>query len=208
GLSLYGLTFAGLRLYRTASQSQEALIRLKYGAMLVDVYEQNIAPTSSIVDVASMDDLGRLAERHGTMILHMTRNFLQYYFVQSGSITYRYVVSTGRKGIPEPETPARQPEPLPQYAAQESVFTAPALIPAPIPMETSVQNEDTQEQRTVYVYMPPRDETQPVFTGEYDTVQTPAQEPVYEEPIEYIIKTGEIEFSMPQDTTMLKRIKL
>jgi signal peptidase I len=208
GFSLYGLTVSGLRLYRTASQSQEALIRLKYGGMLVDVYEQSLPQSSSIVDVASMDDLARLAERHGTMILHMSRNFLQYYFVQSGSITYRYVISTGRKGIPEPETPSRQPEPLPQYAAHEPVFTAPAPIPAPIPMATSVQNEDTQEQRTVYVYMPPRDETQPVFAGDYDAVETSAQKPVYEEPIEYIIKTGEIEFSMPQDTTMLKRINL
>jgi signal peptidase I len=208
GLSIYGLISAGLSLYRTASQSQEALIRLKYGGMLVDVYEQSLPQSSSIVDVASMDDLGRLAERHGTMILHMTRNFLQYYFVQSGSITYRYVISTGRKGIPEPETPSRQPEPLPQYAVQEPVFTAPAPIPAPLPMETSVQDEIGQEQRTVYVYMPSRDETQPVFTGEYDTVQTPAQESVHDDPIEYVIKTGEIEFSMPQDTTMLKRIKL
>lgn len=210
GLSLYGLISAGLGLYRTASQSQEALIRLKYGAMLVDVYEQNIAPVSSIVDVASMDDLGRLAERHGTMILHMTRNFLHYYFVQSDSITYRYVISTGRRGIPEPETPAYQPEPIPQYPAREPALTAPAPAPvsAPIPMQASVQNEDMREQRTVYVYMPPRDETQPVFIGEYETAQNSVQESVYEDPVEYVIKTGEIEFSMPQDTTMMKRIKL
>lgn len=210
GLSLYGLISAGLNLYRAASQSQEALIRLKYGAMLVDVYEQSLPQSSSIVDVASMDDLGRLAERHGTMILHMTRNFLHYYFVQSGSITYRYVITTGRKGVPEPETPAHQPDPIPHYAAREPTLTtpAPAPIPAPVPMQASVRNEDVWEQRTVYVYMPPRDETQPAFVGGYETAQPPVREPVYEDPVEYVIKTGEIEFSMPQDATMLKRIKL
>jgi signal peptidase I len=99
GLSLPGLSLAVWYAYGTARSSQEALIRLKYGTLLMDVYEGALESTATNIDVASIDDLARLAERQSTMILHMTRNFLHYYLVQGSGVTYRYVISTRKKGI-------------------------------------------------------------------------------------------------------------
>lgn len=201
GLSLLGLIVAGMNMYRTASQSQEALIRLKYGAILVDVYEQSIAPASSIIDVASMDGLARLAERQGTMILHMTRNFLNHYFVQGEGTTYRYVITSGRQGIPDDTEPADY-EPV--YDS-ETIGRVSVAAPAP-PLESvfneTAENADTQEKRVVYVYVPPTENTQPVIKRELES--RPSGEPV-----EYVISTGELEFTLPEiETTVLGRIKL
>ena len=99
GLSLTALSIFGWYLFNKARQSQEALIRLKYGGLLMDVYEGSLDPTSQVIDVTSMDDLAKLAERQNTMILHMTLNFLHYYLVQNNGTTYRYVISSGRQGI-------------------------------------------------------------------------------------------------------------
>jgi|GEM_PF-5220716 len=103
GLSLPGLSLAVWYAYGTAHASQEALIRLKYGALLMDVYESALESTATNIDVASIDDLARLAERQSTMILHMKRNFLHYYLVQGSGVTYRYVINTRKKGIPAVE---------------------------------------------------------------------------------------------------------
>ena len=100
GLSLPALSLAVWYAYGTAHASQEALIRLKYGTLLMDVYESALESTATNIDVASIDDLARLAERQSTMILHMTRNFLHYYLVQGSGVTYRYVITTRKKGIP------------------------------------------------------------------------------------------------------------
>jgi hypothetical protein len=40
-----------------------------------------------------------MAERHSTMILHITRDFLHDYLVQGNRATYRYSMSTGTNKI-------------------------------------------------------------------------------------------------------------
>jgi hypothetical protein len=104
-LSLSGLLIVVSRIFMMAQQSQEALIRLRYGTLLVNVYEQEIEPASRCIDVTTIDELAKLAERHNTVILHMTLNFLHYYLVQCNGITYRYVFSAGRRGVAEIEPP-------------------------------------------------------------------------------------------------------
>lgn len=208
GFSAYGLIVVGMKMYSTASQSQDALIRLKYGGMLVDVYEQTIAPSASIIDVSAMDDLARLAERHGTMILHMTRNFLHYYFVQSNGITYRYVIASGRKGKQETEPAVPQPEASVQRVSPQPVFVNTSVsMPVPVSNETPSHAADVQEDRTVFVYPPPREDTQPVAV--HTPEELPAREPAHHS-VEYVIHTGAIEFDMPpqEETTVLKRIRL
>lgn len=103
GFFLFSLLAVGWYIFNTARQSEEALIRLRYGALLVDVYERSLDPASPVIDVTSIDDLAKLAERQNTMILHMTLNFLHYYLVQSNGATYRYVISTGKSGSAEVE---------------------------------------------------------------------------------------------------------
>jgi hypothetical protein len=196
GVSLIGLTILGSNLYKTASQSEQALIHLKYGGMLVDVYEQNLAPASSIIEIRTIDDLAKLAERQGTMILHMTRNFLHYYFVQNNNTTYRYVVSAGKRGIlaenaqPENET-VKQVEPV--------------VISEPLPTKLSEKPAE-QKPRIIYTYIPPPEVIAP---RRERNITNPKPMPSEAVELEYVINSGKLEFETPlRDATVLPRIKI
>ncbi|MFZ5910747.1 MAG: signal peptidase I [Chloroflexota bacterium] len=106
GLSLGGVALMGFILWKTARQGEEASIRLRYGSMIMDVLERSLDPSLPVIDVTSMDDLAKMAERQNTMILHMTLNFLHFYLVQGNGAMYRYILSAGKRGVPEVE-PAR-----------------------------------------------------------------------------------------------------
>jgi signal peptidase I len=123
-LSLGGLLVTGSHLFRTAQQSQETLIRLKYGGLLVNVYEHDFASAAMLVDVTTIDELAKLAERHNTVILHMALNFIHYYMVQYNGLTYRYVFSAGRRGVAEIEPPHRQ---VINYVNDEANIARPEL---------------------------------------------------------------------------------
>ncbi len=99
GVFLAGLVITGIYACTTAEERQDALIHLKYGAMIVDIQWQNIKPTSPVIDITTIEDLARLAERHGTMILHMAFNALHYYLVQDNETTYRYVIEAREEGL-------------------------------------------------------------------------------------------------------------
>jgi signal peptidase I len=92
GLALGPFLSIGLHIYNKAQKSQQALIQLKYGALLMDVHEHVVEPLSPAIDVRRIDDLARIAERQNTMILHMVFNYMDYYLVQGNGMTYRYVV--------------------------------------------------------------------------------------------------------------------
>jgi len=106
--SFIGLLIIVSRLYLTAQRSPEALIRLRYGGLLVNVYERDLESASMLIDVTTIDELAKLAERHNTVILHMTSNFLHCYLVQCNGLTYRYVFSAGRRGVAEIEAPPQE----------------------------------------------------------------------------------------------------
>jgi hypothetical protein len=74
----------------------------------VNVYERDMVPASTLVDVTAIEELAKLAERHNTVILHMTLNFLHYYLVQCNGLTYRYVFSTGKRGVAEVDPPRQE----------------------------------------------------------------------------------------------------
>jgi len=94
-LSLLSLSIFGWYFYNVTQRNPETLVRMKYGALIMDVYDRGLENVSSVIEVTSIDDLAKLAERQGAMILHMTRDFLHYYFVQTNGATYRYVSSDG-----------------------------------------------------------------------------------------------------------------
>jgi signal peptidase I len=123
-LSLGGLSVVAFRMFGAAQQSQETFIRLKYGGLLVNVYERNLVPDSVAVDVTTIDELAKLAERHNTVILHMALNFVHYYMVQCNGLTYRYVFSAGRRGIVEIEPPHQE---VINYVSPETKISAPEL---------------------------------------------------------------------------------
>jgi signal peptidase I len=123
-LSLGALMVVGFRIIGAAQKSQEALIRLKYGGLLVNVYERNLAPATMLVDVTNIDELAKLAERHNTVIVHMAVNFIHSYMVQCNGFTYRYVFSEGRRGIGEIGRPRQE---VINYVSAENTMSAPEL---------------------------------------------------------------------------------
>lgn len=109
-LSSLGLLTLGLFMYSVVQGNPEMFIRLKYGALLLDVYGGTYEPPPPVIDVTSIDNLAKLAERHGTMILHIPRDFLQDYLVQGENATYRYSISTSTSANQISAQPAVQPE--------------------------------------------------------------------------------------------------
>lgn len=202
GFALFGFAFAGRNLYRAANQSQEALIRFKYGSMLVDVYEQNIAPSASVIDVATIDDLARLAERQGTMILHMTQNFLHYYLVQESGTTYRYVISTGRKGIADNMPIANK-----EIAYITSPVEEHVVEPAPIPTWPIRPRITKDEKKAIHPPLPVNEMPAAGASGSENKTAKP--KPAREKVTEYIIQGGEIGFTLTQpETEILRKIRL
>jgi hypothetical protein len=108
GLSLSGLAIMGLSIFKTARQSEEALIRLRYGSRLMDVYERSLDTSMPVIDVTSIDDLAKMAEHQNTMILHMTLNCLHYYLVQGNATMYRYVFSARKHRSSENEAASQE----------------------------------------------------------------------------------------------------
>ena len=82
-----------------ARRSPTGLAQVRYGAALVRLQPNATPPAAPLVEVASLDDLARLAERHGAAILYQPRQPLHYYFVAAPGITYRYAVSEGPGGV-------------------------------------------------------------------------------------------------------------
>ena len=193
-LSVLGGSMAGVSLYRDASRTEDRLFQLKYGGMLIHVHEQNLEPYSVVVNVHTMDDLARLADRYGSMILHMQRNFLHYYFVQNNGTTYRYVVTSGKKGVAAVD----EPEDV-QVVIEQS------LMPEPEP-----ENKDIRRKRPKIETLPRRVAEKRVPVRRVDKAQEPIkQAPVMEEAPNYVIDTGEIEFYVPvkEETYMIERVR-
>lgn len=108
-LSLIGLGIMGTYLMKLAQRDPDAFINVKYGSLLMNVYDRGFESTSQVVDVASVDDLAKLANRQNAMILHTLRDFRHFYFVQADGTIYRYVAGGIRRNpaessqMPHPE---------------------------------------------------------------------------------------------------------
>ena len=96
-VSLAVVLAIGLYVYSSILKDQNALVHLKYGSLLIDVCNGTYEPPTPIIDVTSIDHLATLADRYGTMILHIPRDFLQDYLVQTEQATYRYSLNTEAK---------------------------------------------------------------------------------------------------------------
>ncbi len=101
-LGLVGLGVVGWFYFRAARRSQANAIRLKYSHLLVNVAEGDLKSSAPMIDVASIEDLARMAERQNLNILHLegwANHPAHSYFVQNNGATYRFVTSdTGGAG--------------------------------------------------------------------------------------------------------------
>jgi len=109
-LSLFSLLILGWYIYEVSKRSPEALIRIRFGRMLIEVYDRSLAKGSSVIEVANIDDLAKLAERQNAMILHTTRDSLHYYFVQSDGATYRFINKEEQKEQTNPAIKRENPQ--------------------------------------------------------------------------------------------------
>ncbi len=101
GLSLGGLLFLWLFIYRKVRGNQEALVQMKYGSMLVDVHDSVRDLTLTPVDVFTMEDLATIAERQNGVILHEMRGLANYYYVHGDKVFFRFVVNGRGERSPE-----------------------------------------------------------------------------------------------------------
>lgn len=198
--SLIGAVYSGVKVYRTASQSPDALIRLKYGSLLMDVAEQTPMPSGGVVDIASMDDLARLADRHGTMILHMQRNFLHYYFVQSNGATYRYVISTGRADVTQSQPSA--PVPVIPVEVEAQIESAQEPIPLPPQWQALLQMDAGATIKADFADMEVTQPT-PIQITQPTPVRNSRRDSLPQQ--EYRISTGAIQYDNPQEGEIVIR---
>jgi hypothetical protein len=172
-------------------------------APLVDVYERNLEHASTIIDVTSMDDLAKLAERQGTMILHMVLNFLHYYLVENNGTTYRYVVSAEKKGSTANDAVHID---LPKNTANAEEHKLPATGPVHFKtprhwMTVSKKNRDISKSITNEVLNP--------AVNYYENNFSEEKQPILTEVPEYVIHNGEIEFAIsPPEAEILRKIRL
>jgi hypothetical protein len=101
-LALGGLAALATFAYRSVREEGEpASIQRKYGALLVSVNKGLPGRDDQVKDVATMDDLAKLADRDGRLILHAVKGRNHVYFVQDAEIVYRYTASqAGPEEIP------------------------------------------------------------------------------------------------------------
>lgn len=102
-LSLGGTVLLGITTYTAARQNPDSLIRLRYGSLLVNAHGQDIQATGPVINVDSINELAKLAERHNTVILHTIFNSLHSYLVQCNGVTYRFVEKPKRLNTREIE---------------------------------------------------------------------------------------------------------
>jgi hypothetical protein len=90
-LSLGGLSALGLLMFRTAQGDENTRIQSKYGSLLITVSDSDLLDSSSqVIEVTTIDDLAKIAERDARTILHYVQGQTHHYFIQDGQVTYHY----------------------------------------------------------------------------------------------------------------------
>lgn len=229
GFALFGSILIAMNIYNATQQDQDGLIRLKYGSMLVNVYESNVPSTASTIDVTSMDDLARLAERHGTMILHMNRGLADHYLIQNNGTTYRYVPAADKNKhaqlmtVENPKievlkSPQANPMPIPN---QNIPVNRNPIRPANRRMEPVINSQKERPQFNIeHTVNHATPEKKSVWNDLQEKIESPAPlktetntsvfETRQKKKTEYVIQSGVIEFfsSETRDAVILNRIKI
>jgi len=96
--ALTGMALLWQAMQKLSEKDRAEFIRIKFGAMLVDVQKTKLGASKSLVEVSSIEDLAKLAERHNAMILHETQGISHIYYVQAEISTYRFVLNIENDG--------------------------------------------------------------------------------------------------------------
>ncbi len=103
-ISLTGLAWLGSKLQELSKHDREGFVRMRYGALMIDVQSAAALNGAGVVEVASIDDLAKLAERFHTVILHEGRGASHAYYVRGEGMAYRFALADGTESaVPEKE---------------------------------------------------------------------------------------------------------
>jgi signal peptidase I len=89
-LSLIGMWLLERYIQSFTSKSPQTAIQMKYSTMFIDIQSGSMDQSSRIVNVNSLDDLAKLAERYNAVIMHESREEEHAYFVTTNGTTYRF----------------------------------------------------------------------------------------------------------------------
>jgi signal peptidase I len=89
-LSLSGLLVLGFQLEYISRNDRETFVRMKYDPLVIDVDQTGLSHNSPQIEVNSIDDLAKLAEKHNAMILHRARADVDQYLVHQDGFAYVY----------------------------------------------------------------------------------------------------------------------
>lgn len=91
--SLIGVAVLGISMQNLSQSEPAKYIQTRYSSMMIDIQNADTINSSTFVDVSSIDDLGKLAERFNAMILHAEFSKSHAYYVQDEGTTYRFVMN-------------------------------------------------------------------------------------------------------------------
>ncbi|MBE7435680.1 MAG: signal peptidase I [Anaerolineales bacterium] len=91
-LSLAGLALLTVRVQDLAKSNYAEFVRLRYQSLITEIQKTPAMDSANVIDVASMDDLAKLAEKSGLMILYLKEPVLQTYYVQGAGMMYRFII--------------------------------------------------------------------------------------------------------------------
>ena len=108
-LGILGLAAVGWITLQVSQEGEDRRIQLRYGSLLVEVTNNSMAMAKKKVEVASIDDLARLAERLGRMILYKRQRGGITYGVEAAGVYYLYRLPlASRPEVLRIEQPPRQ----------------------------------------------------------------------------------------------------
>jgi len=73
-----------------AASGEASLIQLKYGGTMISIDSEDPTIGQQVVDVTTIDDLAKIAEHEGRMMLHGVYDNFDQYFVTGETVVYRY----------------------------------------------------------------------------------------------------------------------
>lgn len=99
-LAAIGIVLLLSHISNAARSDPRSYINMKYGGMLVNVTGKDPGLSSHPLQVASIDELAKLAERNNVMILHEQKSADHFYYVNCDGKTYRYDLPAGESPAP------------------------------------------------------------------------------------------------------------
>lgn len=101
-ISAAGWLLGGWLLLRAQPEDEIGRIRFRYGSRLINIQESGWAAGQEVIEVATIDDLGQVAEQTGALIMHSVSGDHHHYLVKTGSLLYRYRVRSRPTAAPRP----------------------------------------------------------------------------------------------------------